>query len=267
MVLKKFTAAIFIALATSLYCHADEGMWIINELNKQSMERMKELGFTPDYSFLFDSSQPCLANAVVIFGGGCSGVTVSEQGLIFTNHHCGYGALQQLSSVEHDYLKNGFSSQTYEDELPVEGLSVRYLKEITDVTDSILPHLTGIDDEYRRVMTADSIGKTIINSKSNAGRFEDAALVPFFNNNKYYIVIYSVFRDVRLVFAPPTALGKFGGDTDNWMWPRHTCDFSVFSGLTRIPNIKKAIRPTTRLTSRNTWLRLRSKATKKTRPQ
>jgi len=213
---------------TMLAAQADEGMWIINELNNQSLARMKELGFTPDYNFLYDSSQPCLANAVVIFGGGCSGITVSEQGLIFTNHHCGYGSLQKLSSVEHDYLKNGFVSQSVDEELPVEGLSVKYLKEITDVTDSIVPKIKDITDEYKRVTAADSIGHAIVKAKVAENRYVSAEVAPFYNNNKYYLVIYSVFNDVRLVFAPPTSLGKFGGDTDNWMWPRHTCDFSVF---------------------------------------
>jgi hypothetical protein len=202
-------------------------MWIINELNAQSLARMKELGFKPDNSFLYDKTNPCLAGAVVIFGGGCTGITVSEQGLIFTNHHCGYGSLQKLSSVENDYLKNGFVSQSGEQELPVEGLSVRYLREIEDVTDSIVPLISDIEDEYHRVVAADSISTEIM-KKYGKSQFQHIDIVPFYNNNKYYLVVYDVFRDVRLVFAPPATIGKFGGDTDNWMWPRHTCDFSVF---------------------------------------
>jgi len=227
MNLKEKIGAIALFITCLGQIHADEGMWIINELNAQSLAKMKELGFTPDYNFLYDKDNPSLANAVVIFGGGCTGITVSDQGLIFTNHHCGYSALQKLSSVEHDYLKNGFISQSAEEELPVEDLSVRYLREIIDVTDSIIPVISDIKDEYKRVITADSIGN-VLRRSFEKGRFIETELVPFFAGNKYYIVAYNVYRDVRLVFAPPSTLGKFGGDTDNWMWPRHTCDFSVF---------------------------------------
>jgi hypothetical protein len=232
MNLKKFSIVATLVLTGVLaimpFARADEGMWIINELNKQSLERMKELGFTPDYKYLYDKDSPCLANAVVIFGGGCTGVTVSDKGLIFTNHHCGYGSLQKLSSLEHDYLKDGFISQSIAEELPVEGLSVRYLKEIYDVTDSIIPQIADIEDEYERIIAADSIGDILLEKYDNKNRFLSAEVVPFYNSNKYYVVVYNIYRDVRLVFAPPSTLGKFGGDTDNWMWPRHTCDFSVF---------------------------------------
>jgi hypothetical protein len=207
--------------------YADEGLWIINELNQQSLARMKELGFTPDANYLYDKDTTCLAHAVVIFGGGCTGVTVSETGLIFTNHHCGYGVIQKLSSVENDYLKNGFVSQNFTEELPAEGLSVRYLKEIRDVSDSILPRIAHIEDEYKRITTVDSIGEILCEAAGNS-LFTDAEIIPFYSMNRYYLAVYSVFRDVRLVFTPPSSLGKFGGDTDNWMWPRHTCDFSVF---------------------------------------
>ena len=117
--------------------YADEGMWVLKELNKQNLARMKELGFTPSYEQLYSETDPCVANAVVIFGGGCTGITVSQEGLIFTNHHCGYGAIQQLSSVEHDYLKDGFVSQSKEQELPVPGLTVKYLRQTIDVSDRI----------------------------------------------------------------------------------------------------------------------------------
>ncbi|MDR2680370.1 MAG: S46 family peptidase [Tannerella sp.] len=206
---------------------ADEGQWIITELHEQNLARMKELGFMPDYSHLYDKDSPCVADAVVIFGGGCTGITVSETGLIFTNHHCGYSPIQQLSNVENDYLKNGFIAQRIEDELPVEGLSVRYLKETIDVSDSIIPQISHIENEYRRIIAADSIGDEIMKSFAK-DRFTEMEVIPFYSMNKYYIVAYSVYHDVRLVFAPPSSLGKFGGDTDNWMWPRHTCDFSVF---------------------------------------
>ena len=227
MSIKKVLGALLFLLSGWLPMAADEGMWIVNELNNSTLARMKELGFTPDYPYIYSQEAPCLANAVVVFGGGCTGITVSETGLILTNHHCGYGSLQKLSSVEHDYLKNGFVSHNTSDELPVDGLSVRYLKETIDVTDSILPHIAHIEDEYKRITAADSIADRL---RKDIGHdlFTEASVIPFYSLNKYYLVVYRVFRDVRLVFAPPTSVGKFGGDTDNWMWPRHTCDFSVF---------------------------------------
>ena len=206
---------------------ADEGMWVLKELNKQNLARMKELGFNPSYEQLYSETDPCVANAVVIFGGGCTGITVSNEGLIFTNHHCGYGSIQQLSSVEHDYLKDGFVSQSKEEELPVPGLTVRYLRETIDVTNRIVSEIEGIGEEYKRVMAADSIGQVLCDS-IGTDEFKAASVVPFYSDNKYYLVVYNVFRDVRMIFAPPSSVGKFGGDTDNWMWPRHTGDFSVF---------------------------------------
>ncbi len=227
MKLMKRVWAALLLLAASGQLYADEGMWVLKELNKQNLARMAELGFTPSYDQLYSETDPCVANAVVIFGGGCTGITVSNEGLIFTNHHCGFGAIQQLSSVEHDYLKDGFVSQSKQEELPVPGLSVRYLKETVDVSDRINSQISGIEDEFRRLSAADSIGRVICDSVGN-NEFLAADVVPFYSNNKYFLVVYDVYRDVRMVFAPPSSIGKFGGDTDNWMWPRHTGDFSVF---------------------------------------
>ena len=219
------TALCLCAVALSTY--ADEGMWILKELNKQNLARMAELGFKPSVDKLYNENEPCVANAVVIFGGGCTGITVSNEGLIFTNHHCGFGSIQKLSSVEHDYLKNGFVSQNQSEELPVPGLSVRYLRETIDVSDRINSQIDKYQDEYQRLMAADSIGNAICDSIGQ-NQFLAAQVVPFYNNNKYYLVTYDVYRDVRMVFAPPSSIGKFGGDTDNWMWPRQTGDFSIF---------------------------------------
>ena len=224
--MKKVCAALAL-LAVASHLYADEGMWVLKELNKQNLARMAELGFTPSYDHLYSETDPCVANAVVIFGGGCTGITVSNEGLIFTNHHCGFGSIQQLSSVEHDYLKDGFVSQSKEEELPVPGLTVRYLKETLDVSDRINGEIADIKDEFQRLSAADSIGHVICDSVG-ANEFLSAEVIPFYNNNKYFLVVYDVFRDVRMVFAPPSSIGKFGGDTDNWMWPRHTGDFSVF---------------------------------------
>lgn len=219
--------AVLLLLVASGQVFADEGMWVLKELNKQNLERMKELGFTPSYEQLYSETDPCVANAVVIFGGGCSGITVSNEGLIFTNHHCGFGSIQQLSSVEHDYLKDGFVSQSKEEELPVPGLTVRYLRETVDVSDRINSQIASIKEEHLRLAAADSIGQAMADSVGNT-EFQAADVVPFYNNNKYFLIVYDVFNDVRMVFAPPSSVGKFGGDTDNWMCPRHTGDFSVF---------------------------------------
>ena len=219
--------AVLLLLVASGQVFADEGMWVLKELNKQNLERMKELGFTPSYEQLYSETDPCVANAVVIFGGGCSGITVSNEGLIFTNHHCGFGSIQQLSSVERDYLKDGFVSQSKEEELPVPGLTVRYLRETVDVSDRINSQIASIKEEHLRLAAADSIGQAMADSVGNT-EFQAADVVPFYNNNKYFLIVYDVFNDVRMVFAPPSSVGKFGGDTDNWMWPRHTGDFSVF---------------------------------------
>ena len=219
---------VFIILFTGwIQVDADEGMWIINELNSQSLARMKDLGFTPDYQFIYDKDNPSLANAVVIFGEGCTGITVSDEGLIFTNHHCGYSSIQKLSSVERNYLQDGFVSKSKSGELPVDGLSVRYLKKIVDVTDRIMPCIESLENEKKRMIAVDSISELLLEPFGQS-RFIDADVVPFYSRNKYYLVVYHIYRDVRLVFAPPSTIGKFGGDTDNWMWPRHTCDFSVF---------------------------------------
>lgn len=224
--IKSVWAVLLLLVATS-QVYADEGMWVLKELNKQNLARMQELGFTPSFKQLYSETDPCVANAVVIFGGGCTGITVSNEGLVFTNHHCGFGAIQQLSSVEHDYLKDGFVSQTKAEELPVPGLSVCYLKETVDVSDRINSQIAGIAEEHLRLAAADSIGKAICDSIGSS-EFLLADVVPFYNNNKYFLVVYDVYRDIRMVFAPPSSVGKFGGDTDNWMWPRHTGDFSVF---------------------------------------
>lgn len=216
--------AIFFAVWT---VKADEGMWLLKELNNESIARMKELGFTFPVNRLYDEENASLKDAVVIFGRGCTGVAVSEEGLIFTNHHCGYGAIQKLSAVEHDYLEDGFVAKYHSDELPAEGLTVSFLRSITDVTDRIVPHLPSVLSEIQREHTVDSLTTALI-EEYEKDSFTYVRIVPFYSNNKYYMVLYDEFRDVRLVMTPPSSVGKFGGDTDNWMWPRHTGDFSVF---------------------------------------
>ncbi len=206
---------------------ADEGMWLLKELNRENIARMQELGFTFPADQLYSEQNPSLKDAVVIFGGGCTGVAVSTEGLIFTNHHCGYGAIQKLSAVEHDYLKDGFVAAGKTDELHADGLTVSFLRSMEDVTDRITPHVPLVLSEIQRELAIDSISDELIREYER-DPFTRARVIPFFARNKYYVVLYDLFRDVRMVVAPPSSVGKFGGDTDNWMWPRHTGDFSVF---------------------------------------
>ena len=224
---------LFVAFIAS----ADEGMWLLKELNRQSVARMQELGLTFPVNKLYNEKNPSLKDAVVIFGGGCTGVVVSDKGLIFTNHHCGYGAIQKLSAVEHDYLKDGFAAKNYADELYADGLTVSFLRSMEDVTDQIAPQVPLVLSEIQRELAIDSISGELI-KKYEDDPFTIARVVPFYSRNKYYVVLYDVFRDVRLVVAPPSSVGKFGGDTDNWMWPRHTGDFSsfrVYAGMDNKP--------------------------------
>lgn len=206
---------------------ADEGMWLLKELNRQSAARMKELGFTFPIDSIYSENNASLKDAVVIFGGGCTGVAVSQEGLIFTNHHCGYDAIQKHSSVEHDYLKDGFVSQSKPEELYTEGLTVSFLQKTEDVTDQVTVGVTDATSEEERNHIIDSISTDIL-AQYKDNEFLTARIVPFYTGNKFYLVVYEVFKDVRMVFAPPSSIGKFGGDADNWQWPRHTGDFSVF---------------------------------------
>lgn len=206
---------------------ADEGMWLLKELNKQSAARMKELGFTFPIDSIYSEKNASLKDAVVIFGGGCTGVAVSQEGLIFTNHHCGYDAIQKHSSVEHDYLKDGFVSQSKPEELYTEGLTVSFLQKTEDVTNQVTAGVTDATSEADRNHIIDSLSTQILKEYRD-NEFLNARIVPFYTGNKYYLVVYEVFKDVRMVFAPPSSIGKFGGDTDNWQWPRHTGDFSIF---------------------------------------
>lgn len=211
----------------SFIAKADEGMWLLKELSSESIARMQELGFTFPINSLYSDDNPSLKDAVVIFGGGCTGVAVSEQGLIFTNHHCGFGAIQKLSAVEHDYLRDGFAANNMEEELYADGLTIAFLRSMEDVTDKILPHIPPVLSEIQMELAIDSLSNELI-KEYEYDPFTSARVVPFYSRNKYYVVLYDVFRDVRLSATPPQSVGKFGGDTDNWMWPRHTGDFSVF---------------------------------------
>ncbi|HIZ85239.1 MAG TPA: S46 family peptidase [Candidatus Coprenecus stercoravium] len=207
---------------------ADEGMWLLPLLEKMNSGRMTEMGFQITPQEIYDLNNASLKDAVVIFGNGCTGEIVSEQGLLFTNHHCGYSAIQQLSSVEHNYLKDGFWAMNTDEELPAEGLTVRFLESFTDVTAKVEGALKKSKTDEDKVEALEKLQDKLSKKAGCDGHFVVGQLTSFYGGNTYYFIVYKVFRDIRFVGAPPTAIGKFGADTDNWMWPRHTGDFSIF---------------------------------------
>ncbi len=206
---------------------AKEGMWIPMLLGELNEKEMQEMGLELSAEDIYSINQSSLKDAIVIFGRGCTGELVSDQGLLFTNHHCGYGQIQKHSSIDHDYLTDGFWAMNKQEELTNPGLTATFLVRMDDVTEKVL---TGVDAKMTQKERDEVIGKNIdqIKTKETEGTHYEAVVKPFYNGNKYYLFINEVFRDVRLVGAPPSNIGKFGGDTDNWMWPRHTGDFSVF---------------------------------------
>ena len=207
---------------------ADEGMWMLGNLNKQTRKTMKELGLQMPADKLYNPKKPSLKDAVVSFGGFCSGVVVSEDGLVFTNHHCGFSSVQQHSSVEHDYLKDGFVARSRAEELPNPELYVRFLLRTEDVTKRVLGVVKPSMNEMERSSAVDSMMMVIGGEVS----LKDSTLLgvvdAYYGGNEFWLSVYRDFNDVRLVFAPPSSVGKFGWDTDNWVWPRHTGDFCVF---------------------------------------
>ena len=189
---------------------------------------MQAKGFTLTAEDIYSINQASLKDAVVLFGGGCTGELISPEGLLLTNHHCGYGQIQKHSSVEHDYLRDGFWAMTRAEELPNPGLSVSFLEYMEDVTDKVLEgYKDGMSEEEREALVAENSAK-LVEEAVAAGNGLRASVEPLYYGNKYYMFVYRRYTDVRLVGAPPSSIGKFGGDTDNWMWPRHTGDFSIF---------------------------------------
>lgn len=225
--MKKFLF-LFIALISLLSAKADEGMWMLCNLSERTDSILKSLGMEMSREQLYNPEGRSLNNAIVMFGGFCSGVVVSPNGLVFTNHHCGYGAIQEHSTPDHDYLTNGFVAKKYKDELPNPDLYVAFHLRTVDVTDQVLGPVPSISGETERSQIVDSICSKIMESVEDSVNGIYGEVVPYYKGCKYYLSVYQRFDDVRLVFAPPQSLGKFGGDTDNWMWPRQTCDFSVF---------------------------------------
>ena len=219
---------LFAAACVTFSAAADEGMWMLPYLQKMNAKDMKARGCKLSAEEIYSMNNSSLKDAIVIFGGGCTGEIVSPDGLLFTNHHCGYGSIQALSSVEHDYLKNGFWAMSRAEEIPAPGLKVRFIRKIVDVTSDVLgavPDIAGGEERSRLVAEHAEAVKSRFEAE-NSGM--EISVKPFFGGNQFFAFVIEVFSDVRLVGTPPTSIGKFGGDTDNWMWPRHTGDFSIF---------------------------------------
>ena len=223
---KKFTL-ILLTLAAGFSAMADEGMWLPS-LISQRMADMQEKGFKLSAEDIYDINQASLKDAVVLFGRGCTGELISPEGLLLTNHHCGYGQIQQHSSVEHDYLKDGFWAMSREEELPNKGLTVSFLERMDDVTSLVLNGYNPEMSEEERVELVKKNSQAIIEDVVAEGNGLRATVEALYYGNQYFLFLYREYSDVRLVGAPPSSIGKFGGDTDNWMWPRHTGDFSMF---------------------------------------
>ena len=201
---------------------ADEGMWLLPLIEKMNGKAMQEVGCELTPKQIYDINNTSLKDAIVQFGGGCTGEIISANGLLVTNHHCGYGNIQKLSSVEHDYLKDGYWAMKNSEELPCEGLTVKFLESMSDVTNVIKKAQKGGEEAVQ-----EAIAK-LERDAEKANPHCKATVTSFYDTNVYYLIIYKVYRDVRFVGAPPSSIGKFGADTDNWMWPRHTGDFSMF---------------------------------------
>lgn len=215
-----------IYLFTFLPLHADEGMWTMYDLDSAVYKQMVDEGFQLPYESLYFSDK-AIKNCVVNFSGYCSGVVVSPNGLVFTNHHCGFSAINKHSTVEHDYMLNGFYAKTTEEELPNEGMFVSFMRKQEDITDNVNALIEGKDKEQVREII-DSLTNAYTSEVKASDSTLHVSIDAFYEGNKYYATTYQDFRDVRLVFTVPKSMGKYGGETDNWMWPRQTCDFSVF---------------------------------------
>ncbi|MFP4620821.1 MAG: S46 family peptidase [Bacteroidales bacterium] len=214
-------------LIFSFSLKADEGMWLLTMLDKMNMDRMQEMGLKLSKEDIYSINQSSIKDAVVNFSGFCSGEIVSDQGLILTNHHCGESSIQEVSTQEDNYLKEGFWAESLEDEIPIEDLYVSFLVRMEDVTERINSELTDDMSEKERNKKIQEVFSTIKEEATEDNHYE-ASVKSFYQGNEFYLMLYEVYDDVRLVGTPPESIGSYGGDTDNWMWPRHTGDFSMF---------------------------------------
>lgn len=226
--MKRFATLLILIFTLGLWqAHADEGMWLPSLLKGYTIKDMQAKGFQLSAEDIYSINSASLKDAVVRFGRGCTGGVISPEGLVLTNHHCAYGNIQALSSVEHDYLTHGYHATNRKEELPCPGLTVTFLQYMEDVTKNIMEGVHDNDSESARAATIEKNITTLIASKKAQNGELSYEIKPLFYGNQYMLYAYLIYRDVRLVVAPPSAIGKFGGDSDNWMWPRHTGDFTL----------------------------------------
>lgn len=225
--MKRIIVLVIVFVSAIQLASSKEGMWIPSLLGKYNMEEMQAMGFKLSAKDIYDVNNSSLKDAIVIFGRGCTGGVISDEGLLITNHHCGYNAIQSHSTLEHDYLTDGFWAMSRNEELPNKMLSVRFLEFMEDVTEKVLEGTDSIADTDEKQAAMEENIQNIQKEASKEGKFK-ASVKPLFYGNQYFLYVYKEYTDVRLVGAPPSSIGKFGGDTDNWIWPRHTGDFSLF---------------------------------------
>lgn len=225
--MKKITSTLFLVLLLlTRSVMADEGMWFPQLLQQLNAAEMRLKGLQIPTEEIYSVNKNSLKDAVVLFGGGCTGEIISSQGLLLTNHHCGFGEIQSHSSLEHNYLRDGFWAMSEKEELPCPGLTATFIIRIDDVTADFSASLEGLSEQERAAKIKEISAR--LEKKAVEGTHYEARVRQFYSGNEFYLIVTETFKDVRLVGAPPSAIGKFGGDTDNWMWPRHTGDFSIF---------------------------------------
>lgn len=223
---KRFAISLVLILILFKPVWADEGMWLVHLLGQQVYNDMVKRGLKLSKEQLYAINKASIKDAIIIFGGGCTGEIVSAEGLIFTNHHCGYDAIAAASSVQNNYLRDGFWAKSKAEEIPSKGLTATFLARIEDVTAQVAPALQNLTGAERAAKQQATLAEVV--KKATEGTALQGRVVPMFGGNQFLLFVYEVYRDIRLVGTPPESIGKFGGDTDNWEWPRHTGDFSVF---------------------------------------
>lgn len=226
--LKKIGFIFFAIVIATNTLKADEGMWMLPLIQKLNIKTMSDMGFKLSAKDIYDINHASLKDAVLQFGGGCTAEIISKDGLVLTNHHCGYASIQKLSSVDHNYLMNGFWAMNHEEEIPAPGLTVTFLDRFEDVTKEVNDALVTKTDATAKEEALKKISDKLTAQAIGENKYLKGRVVSFFGNNQYYLVITKTYNDIRFVGAPPSSIGKFGADTDNWMWPRHTGDFSMF---------------------------------------
>jgi len=220
-----FLSALILSIGT---LRADEGMWMLPLIQKLNSKQMSDMGFKLSAKDIYDINKSSLKDAVLVFGGGCTAEIISKDGLVLTNHHCGYGTIQKLSDVSHNYLQDGFWAKSREEEIPAKGLTVTFLDRFEDVTQAVTDAMEAATDAKAKEEALRTISDQLTTKAVGENKFLKGRVVSFFGDNQYYLIISKTYNDIRFVGAPPSSIGKFGADTDNWMWPRHTGDFSMF---------------------------------------